>query len=114
MTATFSITNDTQHNNIAIMMNVIMLSVAFFCYALCHYGVCHFDECHYAECRYAECRYAECHGALKGLFYVHNKLECLCQLSIMPVPNAGAFEVCLLALPTRIRLVDKDKHSSLV
>jgi hypothetical protein len=47
--------NDTQHNNIAIMMSVFM-----------HF-IYYYAECRYAECHYTEWLYAECRGALKAL-----------------------------------------------
>ncbi len=43
---------DIQHNDTAVMLNVIMLSVAF-------YLLLYRTECHYAECRHAECRGAK-------------------------------------------------------
>ncbi len=47
--------NDTQHNNIVIMMSVFM-----------HF-IYYYAECRYAECHYTEWLYAECRGALKNI-----------------------------------------------
>ncbi len=88
-------TNDTQHNNTTIVLNIIkaecrfLIVIMILCYyvimtlgtndtqnnkttimlsiikAECCFFICHYDECCQAECHYVECHYAECRGTIK-------------------------------------------------